>query len=121
MTAAGKERNNRSFRIQVVQTAKLCSIKTSMDFAGQWMSDILDAIHASLCKPLNFKRKNRQHEIDVASYLIYTIRAPRPKLWTDVVDHLEATRMQRLRQTQVEFRPIDHDHGVGFLLQRRLV
>src|SRR5690349_7789043 len=76
------------------------------------MTDELDVVHVVLFVPVNFERKNRQQEIDVAFDPVHAARAPCPELRADVINDFQTATVQRRSESEVELGPVDEDHGV---------
>ena len=75
------------------------------------MPDVIN-LHSAPGVVILFKRQDDQHPFDIAPDLSDAIAAPRPDLRADVIDDALPVTMQPFRQPQVEFRPVNQNHGV---------
>ena len=76
------------------------------------MPDKLNLLDLARLVPFDFKRQDRQQQIDVALDVVYATRSPRPQLRDDLVDHFQTAAMQCRGETQIELGPVDEDHCI---------
>jgi len=89
-----------------------------MHGARERMANILDIADASGGVPIFFKGKNGQQQIHVSLNGARAVRAPRPKLWTNVIDDWNSAAMEPARQTQIEIRPVHKNRSRSFSFLR---
>src|SRR6266576_1781232 len=70
-------------------------------------------IHAAVAIELFFKRKDNQRFVDVVAKQADASLAPRPELWSDIINRRDAALFHLTGNAPVEGGRVDHDGEVG--------